>query len=281
RMSEPESLPGTKTPVTEGDSVSGAATPEASGESSAPQTAAPVRRRRDPIARWLVLAILIIIILWLVSVASALMFGFLSPAQAPRTEIEHQLSEYQQKTQSGKATAKDWAGYVAALLEAGQISKAESVVNQALKTSKTDKSYVYLSQARVLMARKRYSDAVKAADAALAEAQKETDGEVKRLKAKGIAATAEKRRVPSWMDALLIRAQALAAAGKTAEAIKAYDAFLVLAPTESDVMTVRGLLKVKAGDKAGAEKDFREALRFIPDYQPALDGLKQIGAENK
>ncbi|MEI8080971.1 MAG: tetratricopeptide repeat protein [Actinomycetes bacterium] len=279
-MSEPESLSGVDAPVAEGDPVS-VVIPGDTAEPSSATSPAPTRKRRDPVARWLLMAILVVIILWLLSVASALLFGFLSPAAAPRTSIEHQVAEYQLKTQTGKAAAVDWAAYVSALLEAGQVTKAESVVNQAIKTSKSDKSYVYLSQARVLMARKRYNDAVKAADAALAESKKETDSEVKRLQAKGINATVEKRRLPSWQDSLLVRAQALAAAGKTADAIKAYDDFLVLAPTESDVLTVRGLLKVKVGDKTGAEKDFREALRFIPTYKPALDGLKQIGAENK
>ena len=41
---------------------------------------------------------------------------------------------------------------------------------------------------------------------------------------------------------------------------------------------LRATAKMQVGDKKGAEADYRAALKYIPDYQPALDGLKQIGA---
>ena len=40
---------------------------------------------------------------------------------------------------------------------------------------------------------------------------------------------------------------------------------------------MRAQAKAKVGDKQGAANDYRAALKYIPDFQPALDGLKQIG----
>ena len=57
-----------------------------------------------------------------------------------------------------------------------------------------------------------------------------------------------------------------------------FDVYLKEQPTAADVLVKRGTTKVEVGDEKGAEADFRAALKFIPDYQPALDGLEQIGA---
>jgi tetratricopeptide (TPR) repeat protein len=40
----------------------------------------------------------------------------------------------------------------------------------------------------------------------------------------------------------------------------------------------RGRAKAAMGDSAGAIDDFRNALKWHPDFQPALDGLKALGA---
>jgi hypothetical protein len=48
-------------------------------------------------------------------------------------------------------------------------------------------------------------------------------------------------------------------------------------PTASDVFVDRGYAKIELKDNAGAEKDFRTALRFVPYDQQAKDGLKKIG----
>ena len=76
----------------------------------------------------------------------------------------------------------------------------------------------------------------------------------------------------------MAKANALSALGDNAGAVKAFDAYLKVAPIDSDVLVLRGLAKVKAGDKAGAAADYRAALKYIPDDKPALNGLKQIGA---
>jgi tetratricopeptide (TPR) repeat protein len=46
-------------------------------------------------------------------------------------------------------------------------------------------------------------------------------------------------------------------------------------PTNADAFVDRGNVKLELGDKEGAIEDFNEALRFIPDDEMALEGLKR------
>ena len=235
-------------------------------------------RTNDPVVQWLTLGIFFVIIFWLVAVLSAMMFGLLSPAQAPRTSAERDLLALTGTVQSGKADSKIYAQYIAVLINSGQLSKAQQALEQALKTAKADKSYLYGQQAALLLGQKDYPGAVAAADKTMAEAKAELkafqDENVKKNRKPNAGAVMP----TSYADAALIKAQALLATKDFAGAVKAFDVSLAEQPTDSDVLVQRGLAKLQVGDKKGAEADFRTALKFIPDYQPALDGLKQIGA---
>ena len=236
------------------------------------------QRTSDPVVRWLTLAIFGVIILWLAGMLSAMMFGLLTPAKAPRTSTEAQLLTLSGQVDSGKATPQVYSQYVSVLIDAGQYSRAQESLNTALRGAKTDKSYLYAQQARLALAQKDYQGAVQAADKTMAEAQKELkafmDENVRNNRRRDAGA-----KVPeSYATAALAKAEALMGSKDFANAVKAYDIYLKQSPTDSDVLVRRALAKIQTGDKSGAAADFREALKFIPDYQPALDGLKQIGA---
>lgn len=235
----------------------------------------------DPVVRMLILALLGGVVLFLVAIVSAMVFGFLRPPQAPRTLAEKNLATYGVKVDAKTADAKTWASYIAALIDAGQLSKAKEVLAAASKSAQSDKSFLLVQQARLQYVTKDYAGCVKTSDRALVEAEKELELTVAELKAKGITQSPEKSRPKSWLAAAHLKGDALAEMKDTAGAIKTYDAYLKVSPTDADILAVRGRLRARQGDKAGAEKDFREALRFIPDYQPALDGLKEIGAAAK
>ena len=80
-----------------------------------------------------------------------------------------------------------------------------------------------------------------------------------------------------YYNAALVKAYALVKLSRWKEAVAAFDIFMKTNPTASDVLIDRGNAKVELKDKAGAEKDFREALRFGPDNPEAKAGLKRIG----
>ena len=254
------------------------AAPTSEPESKSDRAAQPPRSGGDPLVRWLLIAIFGVVILTLAGVVSALVFGLFNTTGAPRTEVERELVYLSAQVQSGKANSQSFALYVDALVRAGQLAKAKQALDTALQTAKTDRSYLLAEQAKLNLTDKQYQATVKSADLAMAEAQKE----LKAYVAKNIAAN----RAPyagavipdSYSTAALAKASALAALHDYAGAIKAYDAYLKISSTDSDVLVLRAQLKVQTGDKTGAAADYRTALKYIPDYQPALDGLKQIGA---
>ena len=82
----------------------------------------------------------------------------------------------------------------------------------------------------------------------------------------------------SYATATLAKATALSQTNDFAGAVAAYGLYLKAHPTDSDILVMRAGAKIRLGDKTGAAADYRAALKYIPDYQPALDGLKQIGA---
>lgn len=233
----------------------------------------------DPVIRWVTFAIFAVIIIWLAAVVSALMFGVLRPTGAPRTSTERDLDYYSSLTQTGKATMQQYGQYIETLIRAGQLSRAQDELNRAVSQAKKDKSYLYAEQASLDYAHKNYQNAAEAADKAMTEAQKE----LKAFEDANVAANRRKEAgavMPqSFSDAALIKANSLVASKDSKDAVKAFDAYLKLNSTDSDVLVARGSAKADSGDKAGAEADFRMALKFIPDYQPALNGLKKIGAK--
>lgn len=238
----------------------------------------PAPLTADPIVRRLIFAIFAVVIVWLVALLSAIVYGVVLPSSVPRTSAERDLAALTAKVDTGKAKTQVYAQYIDALIRAGQLSKAQSALDQSLKVTKTDRSYLLAEQAQLYMETKDYTSAIATADKAMAEAQKE-------LKA-FIAANVAANRKPeagavmptSYTTAALDKATALYETKDYAAEIKALDAYLTQQPADSDILVMRAQAKVKAGDKTGAEADYRTALKYIPDYQPALDGLKQIGA---
>ncbi|MDR3687084.1 MAG: tetratricopeptide repeat protein [Coriobacteriia bacterium] len=235
-------------------------------------------RNPDPVVRWLTLAIAGVVILWLVGILSAMMFGLLSPANAPRTSAERDLRVLAAETQSGKATTQTYAQYVSTLISAGELNKAQQALDEALATAKTDRSFLYAQQADLALARKDYQGTVTAANTAMAEAEKELKAFMANNVKNNRAPTAGATVPTSFADAALAKAQALYASKDYKGAIAAFDVYLKQSPTDSDILVERAQIKLLVGDKAGAAADYRAALKYIPDYQPALDGLKQIGA---
>jgi len=244
----------------------------------APAPAPRPQRSQDPVVRWLTLGIFGVIIFWLVAMLSAAMFGLLTPAKAPRTAAERDLNSLTAQVQTGKASIRTYAQYVDTLIQAGQLVKAQSALDQSLQTAKTDRSYLLAEQAQLYLANKDYQGAVTAADKAIVEAQKELKAYKDANVANNRLPDAGAQMPTSYATAALAKADSLMQTKDYAAAVKAFDAYLTQEPTDADILVLRAQAKANAGDKTGAAADYRSALTYIPDYQPALDGLKQIGA---
>jgi tetratricopeptide (TPR) repeat protein len=213
-----------------------------------------------------------------VFVISAIMLGLFAPPIAPRTSAERDLMTLGATVQSGQADSQTYAQYIGVLISAGQLSKAQQALNEVLRTAKRDRSYLLAQQAQLNLAEKDYKGTVTAANKAMVEAEKELKAYMEKNVANNRVATAGAVMPDSFTDAALYKAEALMATKKYAAAIKAFDVYIKEHATDSDILVARALAKIKTGDKKGAETDLRGALKYVPDFQPALDGLKQIGA---
>jgi tetratricopeptide (TPR) repeat protein len=224
----------------------------------------------------LTLAAVVVVAIWIAGLVSAILFGVVTQPKAPRTVVERDLVVYRETVQSGTADTKTWAHYIDVLITAGQLSEANTVINSTLSEAKADRSFVLAERARLRLVERDFAQAVVSADEAIAAAEKEHDAEISANES-GAAA----RDVPlpeSWGLAILTKASALTEAGDHAAAVKAYDSYLADNPTDSEVLVRRGDQKAAAGDTSGATSDYQNALEYVPDFVPALDGLKKIGA---
>lgn len=64
--------------------------------------------------------------------------------------------------------------------------------------------------------------------------------------------------------------------GRLTEAEEIFQADLVVDPFSAEDHYYLGLIKEMTGDYQQAREHYREALRFVPDYKQALDGLKRV-----
>lgn len=236
---------------------------------------APVTPATDPVARRIMTIALGLIILWLAGVVSAIVFGLMDPS-APRTSTERALKVYESVVDSGEANPTVYAAYIRALTEAKQYNKAQQLINASIDADESTRAQILVEQARLHNARDRYDDAIATADDAIA--QFEADWE-------RLEASARERNVPftqqrpiEHRQALILKAAAYMGLDKPAEALDVYTQYLEMWPADADVRTLRGDLYASQGDKDKAEEDYRESLRFIPDYEAALEGLDEIGA---
>jgi tetratricopeptide (TPR) repeat protein len=256
-------------------------TPTGAGAKAAPRAGKPVEHRKkasmfdDPMVRIMAWVAAGLSALYLAAIVGALFTGVLA-SPTPRTASERALDAAQSVVKGGDHSAKALADYVNALIDLQQYGQAQTVIDTAPKTAfGTITGDLEVAQARLYLAEKDYAKVPAAADAATKLIQTQYDAQLKKSgvnnsKALGIDS--------NYYDAVLIKALAAQAAGDPRGAIASFDIYLKKNPMESDVLVDRAQAKLQLKDTAGAKADFQEALKFVPDNQLALDGLKTIGA---
>ncbi|MBI5232460.1 MAG: hypothetical protein HY876_09895 [Coriobacteriales bacterium] len=252
------------------------------GESAEQPAAAPSPRSKrrsifaDPVVRGLALVAALLVILYLSTVLAALLMGILSPAE-PRTRVERDIRYYEQLTKQTPKDTEVWANYVGALILSKQYLRAQDVIDRASKSvDQAGTQDILAAQAKLYVATKKHDKAIKTADEVRAKLRKWYDSERKKA---GSPAALNQEINENYYDMLLVKAEAQAASKDKKAAVKTLGVYLKDKETAADVFVRRGILRAETGDKKGAEKDFRRALKFIPDDTAALNGLKQIGVE--
>jgi tetratricopeptide (TPR) repeat protein len=217
-----------------------------------------------------------LVILFLATVAGALVTGLLAPS-GPRTLAEKELAVSGEAVRQGSTAPGDWGRYVAALVDAGQYGRARSVLQDARGSiDDSGTAEIPLGEARLAAAQGQHESAVEHAE----EAMEVLDADLEvRLASGGLIA--DRARISgqhnNYWVAALIAAYSYGELESWEEAVEKFDLYIDRNPGAADVLVDRGHAKAELGDTAGAEADFRAALRFIPDSEEALEGLEQIG----
>jgi tetratricopeptide (TPR) repeat protein len=231
---------------------------------------------QDPVVRWLALGAALLVVLYLVTVVSALVMGLMTP-DVPRTRGERDVRFYELSAMQAPQDPVVWQEYIGALITNRQYLKAQDVIDQANGViEQTGTEGILTSQAQLYFAQKKYDQAIAIADKVIESLSKYHENAKKKTdspEAKGAEIN------NNFYAALIVKAEAQAALGKPDAAIETLDIYLKDRKTAADVLIRRGNLKAEVGDKQGAEDDFRNALQFLPDNAAALEGLKKIGAE--
>ena len=242
---------------------------------------APRRKKKksvfqDPVVRWMAIGAVSVVILWVAAMASAIVFGLTDPP-APRTFVEQRLYMLEGVVKSNPQSGLAWRDYAAALISAKQYSAAQRVIEDGMKVAK-EKSYLMVQEARLAREKGDDDKALELAAKAAKEARKEREADVKRLEKSGSSS----RIVPKGLSgALIITGEILTERKDWEGVIEACDERLELEPTDTKGLVMRGNAYAGLGDKKKAEKDFREALEYVPDMPEALAGLKAIGADEQ
>jgi tetratricopeptide (TPR) repeat protein len=236
---------------------------------------------QDNVVRVLLGVILVAVALVITVVLYALIAGVINPP-APRTAVEFALQRSEAAVKARPGSGKDWADYVTLLMQTGDMGEAKKQLKKARRLVK-DKTLVYLNNVdmAILVSESKFKEAYAASDGYLKFDEKVRGDAIKEYGARGIVVTPEVVAGQNQVTAELLTYRARAAAGlkKYDKALEALDFALQSSPGASDILVLRAAVHIQAGDKKAAIADFREALTYIPDYQPALDGLKALGAK--
>lgn len=229
----------------------------------------------DPVVRLMAYVSLGLVVLVLATALGVIVTGVASPT-GPRSSAERDLMTAAATAQG--ATGKALVPYVNALVAAGNLSAARVTLAQARGSVSPTESVASLdlAEARLASVENDYAKAVTLADKAMRGFMAERPARIAKAN-KTDAAALNPGYGADYYDSALVKAFALAKLSRWKDSVAAFDIYIRQSPTASDILIDRGNAKAELKDKTGAEKDFREALRFVPYDEEAKAGLKKIG----
>lgn len=254
---------------------------EQSSASEAAEGSAPPPERRasmfdDPVVKWLSIGLAAVIVLFLSTILSALWVGVLG-SDVPRTALERDLQAYAYQTEQGSVDPVVWRSYISALVDSGQLAKAQQVVETGLEVVDNRAGQdMQFAQTQVYFSSKKYDQAITEATKALGaldayhQAQLDTEN------------SPESKGAPisdNYWGILFLRARSYMELEDWKNSLADWDRYLDERGGDCDALVMRGNVKVELGDAKGAEEDYRTALKFIQDFAPAREGLKKLGVE--
>lgn len=256
--------------------------PVSAGDVTTGVPAAPVKRAKksmfqDPVVRIMALVSAGLVVLFLSMILGGLLMGVSTPT-GPRTIEERTVAVSRAAVSNGTTDTALWGTYISALIDNGDYRVADRTIKEARASmSESMTAEFTLGEARLLRAQGEYDEAIKVAEKAMTIVEEDVR---RRLAAGGPLAQVAKidGNHENYYEAALVKAYSHRELKQWDEAIKAFDIYIGWRRGAADILIDRGNAKIEVGDKKGAEADFKQALKFIPDSEEAESGLAKIGA---
>lgn len=230
----------------------------------------------DKVTWWLKVAIMLVVVSALVAALYGLMTGVIKPS-SPRTSAEAKLITLESVVKTTPESGKAWRDYIAALGASGQTDKAWDQIKVArTKVKGLDRSYPNLAELDLLWMQKDYKKVRTKAAAAIKQENKYRKDYIAARFREGRRISDLDLPVEIPIDILVYEARAAGAMDDWKAASKSLTSALQRDPQASDLLVLRGQSyeEQKQYDKALA--DYKAALKFIPDMEAALEGVKRV-----
>lgn len=190
-----------------------------------------------------------IVIALILVVAGLIGWSLLSEPQAPRTNAERNLAQFEGLIEERPDDPRVQAGMGAALLEIGAYDRAIEHFEAAVKLSAEAKYYTALAEAQIGAGNQ------KAALTAVRRAQK-----------------INKRDARAWF----LEGKIFFDDGKYAKAVEPWLESVELEPSAADTHYLLGEALEKTGNTDEALGHYETAIKYLPDYKEALAGLARL-----
>lgn len=231
-------------------------------------------RERDPVVAWMTL-LSILLMLVVAAATVAVVIFLLGMRGAPRTAVERVITASEAAVQADPSAA-NYKELAYSYISAGRLSDARSAIRRGRRVK--DGSMFDLAEADILRMEEKYAQAVKLYEKAATRNAKEFEAEKKALEKRGIMAPAART---DYVSIMIGKGESLVALGRDKEALEAFKEAVKWEGTNAYALVRMGDLSRELGLAKEAKAAYDEALRFVPDYEQALDGLKALEGDTE
>lgn len=231
----------------------------------------------DRVVQGLQVAIALVIITGLAGLAYLLIGGIIDPP-APRTALEAQLIAVRQAAETNPESGEVWADYVTALTAVGRMTEAHRQLENGRKLLAGDQLLLLNIQGvNLLNAEERYEEALALADENVKLEAEERAKLIKKETEKGVFVDPKLYGPEIVTEMHLSRATAAAGLQQWETAIESLSVALEYSPRAADLYFLRGDARMRSNDTEGAIADFKQSLRFDPEFEAARVALEKAG----
>lgn len=230
-------------------------------------------RRADPLVRWMSVVSLLLIIV-IAGTTIAIVYFLLGMRGAPRTAVEREVYIKEAYTKEKPDDIDGWLNLAYAYMNAEQFADARDAIEQGASIKKTAGFTLAAADLERLEGNAEQSIAQYNAAERLAKGEMETAR--KQMIEKQVSMPPSPRVL---IEVYVGRSKAYQELGKHKDAIADLKRVVGYDKTDAYAWGELGTLYAKTGDEKAARQAYETALKYFPDYEPALTGLQKLEGE--